>query len=292
MFLVTGATGAQGGAVARSLLRQALPVRLLVRDLQSPAAAKLAALGAELALGAFENPASLRAAMEGVQGVFSVQLYNPKQPETETLAARALIAAAKAAGVECFVQTSVSGADILGSMPGWAEGRWDKAYWENKDRVEKDALEAGFASAIVLRPAFMMENFIPPKSRWMFPDCAAGFLRTATAPNTSIALVAADDIGTAAALAFSGAASFTTLELAGDLLSFPEIAAVLSAAWGRKIVSETRTPEALVAAGQSPGWVVTQQWLNEVGYPARPADAKKFGLSLASLANWAGQHQA
>jgi uncharacterized protein YbjT (DUF2867 family) len=51
LVLVTGATGLQGGAVTSKLMASGIPVRALVRDLQSPASIRLSILGAELARG-------------------------------------------------------------------------------------------------------------------------------------------------------------------------------------------------------------------------------------------------
>jgi uncharacterized protein YbjT (DUF2867 family) len=75
LLLVTGATGRQGGAVARHLLAQGRKLRALVRDPNSGAAKMLAGQGLEVARGDLENPASLESATRGVQGVYSVQDY-------------------------------------------------------------------------------------------------------------------------------------------------------------------------------------------------------------------------
>jgi len=67
MILVTGATGKVGSEAVRVLRQQDVPVRALVRD---PAKAQyLAAAGAELAVGDFDDPLSLKQAMHGVTSV-------------------------------------------------------------------------------------------------------------------------------------------------------------------------------------------------------------------------------
>src|SRR5690349_15597550 len=98
--LVTGATGKQGGATARALLAAGIGVRALVRD---PAKARpLADLGAELVRGDLNDPASLRAAAEGVRGVFSVQIADLDDlgGDGEVIRGRNLVAAAREVGVE------------------------------------------------------------------------------------------------------------------------------------------------------------------------------------------------
>lgn len=69
-FLVTGATGFLGGALARRLLEQDHSVRVLVRP--GSDATGLEAAGAEVARGDLEDRASLEAAVDGVEGLFHV----------------------------------------------------------------------------------------------------------------------------------------------------------------------------------------------------------------------------
>src|SRR6266540_5812875 len=72
---VTGATGQQGGAVARKLLADGWKIRALTRDLDKPAAQALANAGAELAAGDMDSRSELDAAFDGAYGVFSVQNF-------------------------------------------------------------------------------------------------------------------------------------------------------------------------------------------------------------------------
>jgi nucleoside-diphosphate-sugar epimerase len=59
LILVSGATGQQGGAVARSLLGRGIGVRALTRDPAKPEARELAELGAEVASGDLEDRSSM-----------------------------------------------------------------------------------------------------------------------------------------------------------------------------------------------------------------------------------------
>ncbi len=72
---VTGATGQQGGVVARKLLADGWGVRALTHDADKPAAQELKALGAEVAAGDMDDRSELDAAFKGVYGVFSVQNF-------------------------------------------------------------------------------------------------------------------------------------------------------------------------------------------------------------------------
>ncbi|HVL00703.1 MAG TPA: NmrA family NAD(P)-binding protein, partial [Dongiaceae bacterium] len=61
-ILVTGATGAQGGALVRQLLQRGFSVRALTRNPNKPAGQALAVLGAEVVAGDLDNEASLEQA--------------------------------------------------------------------------------------------------------------------------------------------------------------------------------------------------------------------------------------
>ena len=118
--LVTGATGQQGGATARALLRAGTEVRALVRDPASDRARELAAAGATLVEGDLEDRSSLVAALAGARGVFSVQMPDLDDPlgDLEVRLAGNLAAAAAQAGVEQIVHTSalprlLGGTDML-----------------------------------------------------------------------------------------------------------------------------------------------------------------------------------
>src|SRR5438309_11846559 len=72
-ILVTGATGHQGGAVARELLARQHTVRAMTRKPDSDAAQALARQGAEVVKGDLNDAESLRRALQGAWGAFAVQ---------------------------------------------------------------------------------------------------------------------------------------------------------------------------------------------------------------------------
>lgn len=113
LVLVTGATGNQGGAVARHLLAQGLKVRALTRDTNSPKAQALAKLGSQVVLGDLNDIDSLDAALRGVHNVFAVQDYWAKDVgfEGEVKQGKNLANAARKAGVEHFVQSGMAKAE-------------------------------------------------------------------------------------------------------------------------------------------------------------------------------------
>ena len=92
-FLVFGATGQQGGAVARALRRAGRQVRAFVRNPHSEVARALTTEGITLAIGDLFDLASIDRAMSGIQGVFSVQTSSPAgeiSDEQEVMQGKAL----------------------------------------------------------------------------------------------------------------------------------------------------------------------------------------------------------
>lgn len=149
MILIVGASGRLGGIAARRLLAEGRPVRALSR---TPAKlADLARLGAEVVMGDLRDPASLARACAGVEMVFTAaHAFDGKganQPQAvDDAGNRALIDAARAAGVEHFVFTSI------------LQARSDHPLdlWRYKAAAEEH-LRASGLSYTVLRPTAFME---------------------------------------------------------------------------------------------------------------------------------------
>lgn len=288
-ILVTGATGKQGGAVVRALQGQGVAVRALVRAPDSDAAMGLRQRGVEVVKGDLREPETLHSALDGVDAVFSVQSPDlaDLHSDTEMVQGRNLVEAAVRAGVQQFVHSSVSGTGTyLENEPGWKEGRWDKHYWESKQYTEQLVRSAGFASWTLLKPAFFMENFIRPS--FLFANWTSDELLTILQPATVLALIAVQDIGTAVAAAFLDPVRFNQveLELAGDRLPMRDIADTLAKQTGLPIVAPALTPDEAIAKGMMPLFVNGQQWLNEVGSPAQPENARSLGIEVTPFAVW------
>lgn len=289
--LVLGASGTQGGAVARALLARGVPVRALARSDET--AAKLRATGIAPVRGDFGDAASLETACEGARAVFSMQNAPWADPDSERREGRTIVEAARQAGVPQIVHTSVSGAGAYHrAMKDWGTGRWNENYWESKADVEDMVRDGGLPFWTILKPAFLMENFIPPKVDRFFPGLDRGELVTAFTPETSLVLAAADDVGEAAAAAIQDPERLNRqeIELAGDSLTMSQVAAVLSQASGRPMTARSVSPDEAVAHGMFRGWVDSQLWSNEVPYPAKPEDSRRLGLSPTTFAQWAERY--
>ncbi len=146
VFLVTGATGQQGGAVAQSLLGQGQKIRVLTPNPDK--AAKLAKAGAEVVKGDLTDSGSLERALQGVSGVFAMSTFLEAGMDAEVRQGIAPADAAKKANVLQYVYTSVGGADRNSGVP----------HFETKWTVEQHIRQLGLP-ATILRPVWFMENF-------------------------------------------------------------------------------------------------------------------------------------
>lgn len=217
--LVIGATGQQGGATARHLLERDRMVRALVRDPTSPAASELRRTGADLVVGNLDDQTSLRAAMEGVHGVFLVltMMVGPRISQEGVVAEerRGLAVAdlARESGIEHLVYSSIDGADARSGIP----------YYESKARIEERIHALGLP-ATILRPVSFMDNF----ATYNRPTLHDGELVVSLAvrPELPMQLISVRDIGAFAAIAFDRPDQYLgrTVEIAGDVLTPAQIA--------------------------------------------------------------------
>ncbi|MEV5572591.1 NmrA/HSCARG family protein [Spirillospora sp. NPDC052269] len=241
IVLVTGATGLQGGATARHLLRAGWRVRALVRNASSPAARTLAEAGAELRTGDMDDRASLDAAMRDVHGVFSVQPtagYPGTPPgftvDDEIRMGLNVAEAAKDAEIDHLVYASVGGVD---RSPGIRR-------WESKGEIENHIRTLGLP-ATFLRPVRFMENQANPVT-----GVRNGVLTDVIKPDVPVQLIAATDIGAFAALAFTDPHRYLgqALEIAGDELTFLQIVNAITRATGTPVAYNAIPLEDLTTA--------------------------------------------
>src|SRR5918995_157354 len=150
-ILVVGATGKVGGAAVERLLEAGFEVRALVRRPEK--GARLRSLGAETVVGDATTSETLRPAVEGCAGVFSALGAGPGRGGAQTVEYQGnlnLLSAARSAGVERFVYSSVHLAD-----PPLAQ---KVGAFREKARFERELLAAEHVSSTVLRPAIFMET--------------------------------------------------------------------------------------------------------------------------------------
>jgi len=127
-ILVAGATGQQGGAVARYLLKQpGFAVRALTRDSAKPAARSLAQAGAEVVQGDLDDPASVRRALEGAWGAFSVQNFMETGYDGEIRQGKLLADTIELAGDELtMLQVAETLGRVLGRNVKYIQVPWEQ----------------------------------------------------------------------------------------------------------------------------------------------------------------------
>jgi len=275
-ILITGVTGHQGGAVARALEGTGFHLRGLTRKPASERAAALARRGVDVVKGDLDDEATLRRALAGAWGVFSVQNTWEAGVEGEEAQGKRLATLAREAGVEHYVYTSVGSANQRTGVP----------HFDNKGRIEETVRGLRFPSHVILRPVFFMENLLAPYS------LQGSTLAVALGPGTKVQMIAVDDIGWFGARAFTDAAALNRREiaLAGDLRTMPQAAEILTEALGRPIAF-AQTPIEQVRQ-YSEDTALMLEWFERVGYSADIAGLEReFGRALTKLPDWIKGHR-
>ena len=149
LYVVTGATGRTGSAVAKTLLDAGKRVRVVVRD--ESKGEEWVALGAKVAVADFTDHSALSKAFSGADGAYIV---SPQQYSSETLFSQAelmahsIAEAAKVAKLPRLVALSSVGAE----QP---EGTG----WIAMNRKLEESLSVTGIPVTLLRAAYFMENW-------------------------------------------------------------------------------------------------------------------------------------
>ena len=271
-ILITGVTGQQGGAVAQALQGAGFHLRGLTRKPDGPRAVALARHGVDIVQGDLDDEATLRPALAGAWGVFSVQNAGEAGPEREEAQGKRLATLARDAGVQHYVYTSVGSANKQTGVP----------HFDNKARIEETVRGLRFPSHVILRPVFFMENLVASFS------LQGSTLAWALGRNTKLQMIAVDDIGWFGARAFTDAAGLNRreIDLAGDVRTMPEAAEILAKSLGRQ-VAFAETPIEQVRQ-YNKDMAVMFEWFERVGYSADIAGLEReFGRKLTKLPDWA-----
>jgi len=271
--LVLGATGNQGGAVARELLTRGHEVHAFTRQVDTAAAHELSTQGAKLVQGDLDVSESVLRAMQGVPAVFSVQTITGGL-ENEVRQGVAVADAAHDAGVGHLVYSSVDGAERASGVPHFG------SKWEIEKHIEKLGLPV-----TVLRPVFFIDNF----SGHVAPQVVDGELvfRLALRPDKPLQMIATADVGVFAANAFEDPNKHTgsSTSLAGDELTGAQIADVLQAATGIPARFETQPIDDIRAFSED--MALMFEWINDLGYDhADIGELRRQHPGLRTLAGW------
>jgi len=250
--LVTGATGQQGGSLARVLLQRGHHVRAMSRKPDSPAANDLRKLGAEIVAGDLGDRASVERAAKGVDVAYLVATPYEQGVEAETRFGKIGLDGIHAAGVPYVVYSSVSDADRKTGIP----------HFDSKAAVEEHLKALGTEYAIVA-PVFFMENLFAP---WVAAGFSHGVLATGVLPDRKLQVISLPEIAEFTALAVEQPRSFRgkRINIASDEPTLTEVAQRLSEIAGTKLAYQAVPLDQV--RKQSEDFAKMYDWFNRVGY--------------------------
>lgn len=234
IIAVIGATGSQGGGLARAILADpsgGFACRAITRDPSKDAAKALAAAGAQVVAADLDDVESLKKAFAGAYGVYCVtNFWEHFSGEKEKAQAHNMAEAAKAAGVKHVVWSTLEDTRALMSaddkrMP-FLQQKYRVPHFDAK--AEADAYFAGLPVTNLVT-SFYWDNLYafglgPKKGEdgtygWVFPM-----------GDKRIAGIAAEDIGKAAYGIFKAGSKYVgkTVGIASEFLTIDEMSDALS----------------------------------------------------------------
>ena len=240
---VVGATGVQGGGLARAILedkRETYAVRALTRKPDSEKAQALAELGAEVVAADLDDMQSLLRAFDGCYGAFCVTAFwEHFSPEKELAQAERMADAARRTGLEHAIWSTLE--DTRRFVPldddrmPTLMGRYKVPHYDAKGEADILFTDRGVPTTLY-RTSFYWDNLIHfgmgPRQQ---PD---GSLAIAfPMADKRLPGMAGADIGKCAYGLFKRGDEFIgkTVGVAGDFLTGAQMAAGLSKALGREV---------------------------------------------------------
>lgn len=248
IIAITGATGAQGGGLARAILNDPaseFAVRAITRDTDSDKANELRALGAEVVSADVDDVESLKKAFEGAYGAYCVTFFWAHfSPEKELQQARNLAEAARHAGLKHVIWSTLEDTRRFvpledSSMPTLM-GKYKVPHFDAKG--EADAAFEGIPTTFLVT-SFYWENLLSPG---MAPRRNEDGSMTLVLPTGDKPLsgVASEDIGrTAYGIFKKGAETIgKRIGVAGEQVTGADMAAAMSRAIGTTVTHYPMSP--------------------------------------------------
>jgi uncharacterized protein YbjT (DUF2867 family) len=251
LIAVMGATGAQGGALARAILADpsgGFAVRAVTRKPDSDNAKALAAKGAEVVKADLDDPASLKQAFTGCWGAFCVtNFWEHGDPEKETRQAKHLADAATAAGIQHVIWSTLEDTrrwmKLDDDRMPTLHGKYKVPHLDAKGEADQYFVESGVPFTL-LETSFYWENFIyfgsgPQKT----PD--GRYALTFPLDDKKLPGISTDDIGKCAYGIFKNSGQYAgkTVGISGEHLTGEQMANAMKQALGKDVFYNAVTPE-------------------------------------------------
>ena len=251
-ILVTGATGQQGGALARLLLKKKHEVYALIRStkLESPKAQNLRNQGAKLVEADLDKPDSLEQATNGIDSVFLMGTWVEVGTEGEIRRGKMMVDIAKEKKIEHIVYSSVVNADKNTGIP----------HFESKYKVEQHIKNSGIPYTII-GPTFFMDNLLS----YSLAGLQQGQVALPLSPSRILQQSAVENIAEFSALALERRNSFIgkRIDIASDEITGEQTAKVLSNELGHKIRYEQVPMEQIRQTSED--LAVMFEWFERIG---------------------------
>jgi uncharacterized protein YbjT (DUF2867 family) len=249
---VVGATGAQGGGLARAILEDAssaFSVRALTRNVASKSARALAERGAHVVFADLDQLDSLERAFEGADAAFCVtNFWEHHSPERELAQAAALAQATMCAGIRHVIWSTLEDARLWvplesDQMPTLM-GRYKVPHFDAKGQANTEFTGRSVPTTFLLT-SFYWDNFT------QFPGMGlrrgSGGVLTLSLPmgNKKLPGIAAEDIGRCAYGILQAGHGYVgkTVGIAGEHLTGAELASRMSRALGQDVKYADVPPE-------------------------------------------------
>jgi len=250
IIAVFGATGAQGGGLARAILNDPnseFSVRVVTRAVHSDKAKALEAMGAELVEADIDNPEDLRKALAGAYGAFFVTFFwSHYSPELENKHAEDFAKAAKADGLKHVIWSTLEDTrkwyPLDDDRMPTLNGQYKVPHFDGKGAADHYFNDYGVPTTFMMA-SFYWDNMIHfglgPKRG---PDGKLSF--TLPMADEKMAGIGAEDIGKCAYGIFKGGAEYIGkyVGIAGEQLTGHDTARKLSHALGEEVTFNSITP--------------------------------------------------
>lgn len=251
IITVFGATGAQGGGVARAILKDKnneFAVRAVTRDPHSEKAKMLKQMGAEIVVADIDDPESIRRAMEGAYGAFCVTFFWAHfSPEKEIAEIKSMAEAAKATGLKHIVWSTLE--DTRKWVPldddrmPTLMGKYKVPHFDGKGESDHFFTDAGVPTTFLVT-SFYWENLI---YFGMGPKRGTDGVLAITFPmgDKRVSAIGSEDIGKCAYGIFKRGpeAIGKTIGIAGEHITCQRMAEQLTKALGEEVRYNNVTPE-------------------------------------------------
>jgi len=251
IIVVFGATGAQGGGVARAILNDPnseFAVRAVTRDPNSDKAKELAHKGAEVVAGQIDDLQSLKRVLSGAYGAYFVTFFwDHFSAEKEMAEAKNMAEAAKETGLQHVIWSTLE--DTRKYVPlnddrmPTLQGKYKVPHLDGKGEADQYFIDAGVPVTFLIT-SFYWENLL---YFGMGPKKGADGKLAITFPmgNKKLSGIAAEDIGKCAYGIFKKGKELIgkRVGIAGEQIACNEMAKVLTKTLGKEVTYHEITPE-------------------------------------------------